>query len=68
MKFQTRWYVSTRFKFENLLYNFEYMDDKVKHRIQTYSESKNSFFYRLIKKIILDAREKFFYYFENLTE
>ena len=44
------------------------MDDKVKHRIQTYSESKNSFFYRLIKKIILDAREKFFYYFENLTE
>ena len=40
------------------------MDDKVKHRIQTYSESKNSFFYRLIKKIILDAREKFFYYFE----
>ena len=44
------------------------MDDKVKHRIQTYSESKNSFFYRLIKKIILNAREKFFYYFENLTE
>ena len=43
MKFRTRWYVSTRFKFENLLYNFEYMDDKVKHRIQTYSESKNSF-------------------------
>ena len=44
------------------------MDDKVKHRIQTYSESKNSFFYRLIKKIIFDAREKFFYYFENSTE
>ena len=44
------------------------MDDKVKHRIQTYSESKNSFFYRLIKKIIFDAREKFFYYFVNSTE
>ena len=44
------------------------MDDNVKHRIQTYSESKNSIFYRLIKKIILDARKKFFYYFENSTE
>ena len=44
------------------------MDDKIKHRIQTYSESKNSFFYRLIKKIIFDAREKFFYYFVNSTE
>ena len=37
-------------------------------RIQTYSESKNSFFYKLIKKIILDAREKFFDYFKILTE
>ena len=44
------------------------MDDKVKHRIQTYSESKNSIFYRFIKKTILEAREKFFYYFENSTE
>ena len=30
------------------------MEEKIKHRIQTYSESKNSFFYKLIKKIILD--------------
>ena len=44
------------------------MEEKIKHRVQTYSESKNSFFYRLIKKIILDAREKFFGHFKNLTE
>ena len=44
------------------------MDDNVKHRIQTYSESKNSIFYGFIKKIILDARKKFFYYFKNSTE
>ena len=44
------------------------MEEKIKHRVQTYSESKNSFFYKLIKKIILDAREKFFDYFKNLTE
>ena len=44
------------------------MEEKIKHRIQTYSESKNSFFYKLIKKIILDTREKFFDYFKNLTE
>ena len=44
------------------------MEGKTKHRVQTYSESKNSIFYRLIKKIILDAREKFFNHFKNSTE
>tara|TARA_B100000575_G_scaffold115714_1_gene92018 strand:- start:194 stop:898 length:705 start_codon:yes stop_codon:yes gene_type:complete len=44
------------------------MGEKIKHRIQTYSESKNSFFYKLIKKIILDARENFFKHFIHFTE
>ena len=44
------------------------MEEKIKHRIQTYSESKNSFFYKLIKKIILDARENFFKHFIHFTE
>ena len=44
------------------------MEGKIKHRVQTYSESKNSIFYRFIKKIILDAREKFFNHFKNSTE
>ena len=44
------------------------MEEKIKHRIQTYSESKNSFFYKLIKKIILNARENFFKHFINFTE
>ena len=44
------------------------MEEKIKHRIQTYSESKNSFFYKLIKKIILDARENFFNHFIHSTK
>ena len=44
------------------------MEGKIKHRVQTYSESKNSIFYKFIKKIILDAREKFFNHFKNSTE
>ena len=44
------------------------MEDKIKHRIQTYSESKNSFFYKLIKKTILNARENFFKHFIHFTE
>ena len=44
------------------------MEEKIKHRVQTYSESKNSFFYSFIKKTILNAREKFFNHFKNLTE
>ena len=44
------------------------MEEKIKHRIQTYSESKNSFFYKLIKKIILNSREKFFNHFIHSTE
>lgn len=44
------------------------MEEKIKHRVQTYSESKNSFFYNFIKKTILNAREKFFNHFKNLTE
>ena len=44
------------------------MEEKIKHRVQTYSESKNSFFYSFIKKTILNAREKFFNNFKNLTE
>ncbi len=44
------------------------MKEKIKHRIETYSESKNSFFYKLIKKIILDARKNFFKHFIHFTE
>ena len=44
------------------------MEGKIKHRVQTYSESKNSIFYKFIKKKILDAREKFFNHFKNSTE
>ncbi len=44
------------------------MEEKIKHRVQTYSESKNSFFYSFIKKTIFNAREKFFNHFKNLTE
>ena len=44
------------------------MEDKIKHRIQTYSESKNSIFYQFIKKTILNAREKFLNHFKNFTE
>ena len=44
------------------------MEEKIKHRIQTYSESKNSFFYKIIKKIILDARRNFFKHFVHFTE
>ena len=44
------------------------MEEKIKHRVQTYSESKNSIFYSLIKKIILNSREKFFNHFIHFTE
>jgi ubiquinone/menaquinone biosynthesis C-methylase UbiE len=44
------------------------MDKSTKHRIQTYSESKKSFFHNFFKKITLDARNKFFEYFKNSTE
>ena len=45
-----------------------FMEEKIKHRVQTYSESKNSIFYRLIKKILLNERKKFVNYLLLLTE
>ena len=44
------------------------MKAKIKNRIQTYSESKNSFFYKFIKKITINARLKFFNHFKDLTK
>ena len=38
------------------------MDKNTKHRIETYSETKKTFFYNFFKKIILKARNKFFEY------
>ena len=36
------------------------MSEIIKHRHQTYSESKNSFFYKIFQKITVNARNEFF--------
>tara|TARA_Y100000389_G_scaffold190982_1_gene216465 strand:+ start:85 stop:783 length:699 start_codon:yes stop_codon:yes gene_type:complete len=43
------------------------MLEKIKHRHQTYSESKKSFLYKIFQQIIVEARNEFFKLFSNNT-
>ena len=44
------------------------MDDKNRHRLETYTETKKKLFYKIYKKIITSARNKFFNIFKDTTE
>ena len=44
------------------------MNEAVKHRVQTYSESKKTFLHSIFKKITIDARNEFFRIFKQNTK